>query len=59
MTSLFAWMAICYAVMVVQLHFHLKCVGVVEDLLREGGYNCPECLVEKNDGSRNIANPIR
>jgi hypothetical protein len=52
-------MAICYAVMVVQLHFHLKCVGVVEDLLREGGYNCPECLVEKNDGSRNIANPIR
>ena len=39
--------------------FHLKCTGLVEDLLPEGDQNCPECLVQKNDGSRNIANPIR
>ncbi|XP_066398241.1 DDT domain-containing protein PTM-like isoform X2 [Miscanthus floridulus] len=39
--------------------FHSKCVGVVEDLLPEGDWYCPECLIQKNDGSRNIANPMR
>lgn len=39
--------------------FHSKCVGVVEDVLPEGDWYCPECLIQKNDGSRNIANPMR
>ncbi|KAG0546189.1 hypothetical protein BDA96_02G426500 [Sorghum bicolor] len=39
--------------------FHSKCVGVVEDLLPEGDWYCPECLIQKNDGSRNITNPMR
>jgi hypothetical protein len=38
--------------------FHSKCVGVVEDLLPEGDWYCPKCLIRK-DGSRNIANPMR
>ncbi|KAG8099175.1 hypothetical protein GUJ93_ZPchr0013g34119 [Zizania palustris] len=37
--------------------FHSKCVGVVEDLLPEGDWFCPECLIQKNDGSRNMAKP--
>ncbi|KAF8670385.1 hypothetical protein HU200_050688 [Digitaria exilis] len=39
--------------------FHSKCVGVVEDLLPEGDWYCPECLIQKNDGSRNMASPMR
>ncbi|XP_062187653.1 DDT domain-containing protein PTM-like [Phragmites australis] len=39
--------------------FHSKCVGVVEDLLPEGDWYCPECLIQKNDGSRNMTNPMR
>ncbi|WVZ66961.1 hypothetical protein U9M48_016111 [Paspalum notatum var. saurae] len=39
--------------------FHSKCVGVVEDLLPEGDWYCPECLIQKTDGSRNTANPMR
>ncbi|KAG8079486.1 hypothetical protein GUJ93_ZPchr0007g5584 [Zizania palustris] len=35
--------------------FHSKCVGVVEDLLPEGDWFCPECLIQKNDGFRNMA----
>ncbi|KAG2638880.1 hypothetical protein PVAP13_2NG621700 [Panicum virgatum] len=39
--------------------FHSKCVGVVEDLLPEGDWYCPECVIQKNDGSRNMASPMR
>ncbi|TVT98004.1 hypothetical protein EJB05_56721, partial [Eragrostis curvula] len=39
--------------------FHSKCVGVVEDLLPEGDWYCPECLIQKSNGSRNMANPMR
>ncbi|XP_062190476.1 DDT domain-containing protein PTM-like [Phragmites australis] len=39
--------------------FHSKCVGVVEDLLPEGDWYCPECLIQKNDGSRNMTNSMR
>ncbi|KAL6657424.1 hypothetical protein ACP70R_005204 [Stipagrostis hirtigluma subsp. patula] len=39
--------------------FHSKCVGVVEDLLPEGDWYCPECLIEKNDGSRNMRNSFK
>uniref|UniRef100_A0A0D9X2I4 PHD-type domain-containing protein n=1 Tax=Leersia perrieri TaxID=77586 RepID=A0A0D9X2I4_9ORYZ len=39
--------------------FHSKCVGVVEDQLPEGDWFCPECLIQKNDGFRNTANPGR
>lgn len=35
--------------------FHSKCVGVVEDLLHEGEWYCPECLMQRNNGSRNMA----
>ncbi|PNT74608.1 hypothetical protein BRADI_1g18770v3 [Brachypodium distachyon] len=35
--------------------FHSKCVGVVEDLLPEGEWYCPECLMQRNNGSRNMA----
>uniref|UniRef100_J3MNS7 PHD-type domain-containing protein n=2 Tax=Oryza brachyantha TaxID=4533 RepID=J3MNS7_ORYBR len=34
--------------------FHSKCVGVVEDLLPEGDWFCPECLIQKKDGLKNI-----
>ncbi|KAG6523213.1 hypothetical protein ZIOFF_013066 [Zingiber officinale] len=30
--------------------FHSRCVGVVKDLLPEGDWYCPECLLEKHDG---------
>ncbi|WOK99079.1 hypothetical protein Cni_G07791 [Canna indica] len=30
--------------------FHSKCVGVAKDLLPEGDWYCPECLMEKHDG---------
>ena len=39
--------------------FHSKCVGAVEDLLPEGDWYCPECVIQKNDGSRNMASPMR
>jgi hypothetical protein len=39
--------------------FHSKCVGVVEDLLPEGDWYCPECLIQKSNVSRNMANPMR
>ncbi|KAF0907387.1 hypothetical protein E2562_015879 [Oryza meyeriana var. granulata] len=39
--------------------FHSKCVGVVEDLLPEGDWFCPECLIQKNDGFKNMVKPGR
>ncbi|KAF2924317.1 DDT domain-containing protein PTM [Oryza sativa Japonica Group] len=39
--------------------FHSKCVGVVEDLLPEGNWFCPECLIQKNDGFKNMVKPGR
>lgn len=34
--------------------FHSKCVGVVKDLLPEGDWYCPECLMEKGDKLANL-----
>uniref|UniRef100_A0A453AT65 Nucleosome-remodeling factor subunit BPTF n=1 Tax=Aegilops tauschii subsp. strangulata TaxID=200361 RepID=A0A453AT65_AEGTS len=39
--------------------FHSKCVGVVEDLLPEGEWHCPECSMQKYNGSRNMAKLVR
>ncbi|KAL6896949.1 hypothetical protein ACP4OV_007521 [Aristida adscensionis] len=39
--------------------FHSKCVGVVEDLLPEGDWYCPECLIDRNDGTRNLRNSFK
>ncbi|CAN6212619.1 unnamed protein product [Urochloa humidicola] len=39
--------------------FHSKCVRVVEDLLPEGDWYCPECLIQKNEGSRNMTSLMR
>lgn len=39
--------------------FHSKCVGVAKDLLPEGDWFCPECLVEKGDGLRKLSKPSR
>ena len=39
--------------------FHSKCVGVVEDLLPEGEWYCPECSIQKNNGSRNMTKLVR
>jgi hypothetical protein len=39
--------------------FHSKCVGVVEDLLPEGEWYCPECSVQKNNGSKNMSKLVR
>ncbi|KAE8781282.1 Increased DNA methylation 1 [Hordeum vulgare] len=41
------------------LAFHSKCVGVVEDLLPEGEWYCPECSMRKFNGARNMAKLVR
>ncbi|XP_008787592.2 DDT domain-containing protein PTM [Phoenix dactylifera] len=35
--------------------FHSRCVGVAKDLLPEGDWYCPECLIEKGDGLVNLS----
>ncbi|XP_073114009.1 DDT domain-containing protein PTM isoform X2 [Elaeis guineensis] len=35
--------------------FHSRCVGVAKDLLPEGYWYCPECLIEKGDGLVNLS----
>lgn len=39
--------------------FHSKCVGVVEDLLPEGEWYCPECSMQKYNGPRNMGKLVR
>jgi hypothetical protein len=39
--------------------FHSKCVGVVEDLLPQGDWYCPECSMQKNNGSKNMSKLVR
>ncbi|KAM0823271.1 hypothetical protein ACQ4PT_070973 [Festuca glaucescens] len=39
--------------------FHSKCVGVVEDLLPEGDWYCPECSMQKNNGPKNMSKLVR
>ncbi|KAM0887149.1 hypothetical protein ACQ4PT_029240 [Festuca glaucescens] len=39
--------------------FHSKCVGVVEDLLPEGDWYCPECSMQKNTGPKNMSKLVR
>ncbi|XP_020598133.1 DDT domain-containing protein PTM isoform X2 [Phalaenopsis equestris] len=38
--------------------FHSRCVGVVKDLLPEGEWHCPECLVDK-DGVVSLLMPFK
>ncbi|XP_020086891.1 DDT domain-containing protein PTM [Ananas comosus] len=35
--------------------FHSKCVGVAKDLLPEGDWYCPDCLLERSDGLINLS----
>lgn len=39
--------------------FHSKCVGVAKDLLPEGDWYCPECLMQKGDGLKKLSKPSR
>lgn len=39
--------------------FHSKCVGIATNLLPEGDWYCPECLVDKNNPGMNVAKSIR
>ncbi|XP_024985187.1 DDT domain-containing protein PTM isoform X1 [Cynara cardunculus var. scolymus] len=39
--------------------FHSKCVGIATNLLPEGDWYCPECLVDNNNPGMNVAKSIR
>ncbi|KAJ0978019.1 hypothetical protein J5N97_013493 [Dioscorea zingiberensis] len=39
--------------------FHSRCVGVAKDLLPEGDWYCPECMIEKNDELVKLVKPFR
>ncbi|XP_072958753.1 DDT domain-containing protein PTM [Typha angustifolia] len=39
--------------------FHSRCVGVAKDLLPEGDWYCPDCLIEKSDELVKLSNPCR
>lgn len=30
--------------------YHSRCVGITKDLLPEGNWYCPECMIDKHDG---------
>ncbi|KAK1319316.1 Methyl-CpG-binding domain-containing protein 9 [Acorus calamus] len=36
--------------------YHSRCVGVAKDLLPEGDWFCPECIMKKHDG---VLNPLK
>ncbi|XP_064934650.1 DDT domain-containing protein PTM [Musa acuminata AAA Group] len=39
--------------------FHSRCVGVAKDLLPEGDWYCPECLMDKHDGLTKLSKTSR
>ncbi|XP_039136807.1 DDT domain-containing protein PTM-like isoform X2 [Dioscorea cayenensis subsp. rotundata] len=38
--------------------FHSRCVGVAKDLLPEGDWYCPECMIKKNDELVKLVKPF-
>ncbi|RWR76108.1 DDT domain-containing protein PTM-like protein [Cinnamomum micranthum f. kanehirae] len=39
--------------------YHSRCVGVTKDLLPEGDWFCPECMVDKHDGQIKSSKPLQ
>ncbi|XP_058107146.1 DDT domain-containing protein PTM [Magnolia sinica] len=39
--------------------YHSRCVGMAKDLLPEGDWYCPECMVDKHDGWIKSSKPLQ
>ncbi|KAL6009994.1 hypothetical protein ACLOJK_000425 [Asimina triloba] len=39
--------------------YHSRCVGVAKDLLPEGDWYCPECVIDKHDGWQKSSKPLQ